>query len=154
MRTVLLFFILLSVCTAHAQTSTFRLTDSTFTKNATYSCKTFDFYNACINQFDRARIDSIKKILRLNKSIKIQITCHTDQRGNAAYNKALSEKYAVRLKQMLVDSTIAKNRITTIGYGENKPLVDIKTIESYKTNKEKELAYEQNRRIEITITDL
>lgn len=113
-----------------------------------------DFYNGCNNQYDKIQIDSIKNFLRLNRSIKIEIRCHTDQRGSAEYNKVLSGKYASRLKEMLVDSIISEDRITAIGYGESKPIVDLQTIESYKTNEEKQLAYEKNRRIEIVITDL
>ncbi|WP_018342053.1 OmpA family protein [Cytophaga aurantiaca] len=154
MRTALLFIILLSAYTTNAQSNSFKLTDSTVVKNAIYTCPMLDFYNGCNNKFNKIQIDSIKNFLRINKSIKIQIACHTDQRGSSEYNKLLSEKYAMRLKELLIDSTITDNRITTIGYGESKPIVDIKIIDSYKTDKEKQIAYERNRRIEIIITDL
>ena len=154
MKTAFLFITLACVYTSHAQSNSFKLTDTTLVKNAIYTCPMLDFYHGCSNQFDKVQIDSIKNFLRINKSIKIQIACHTDQRGSAEYNKLLSEKYAIRLKEMQVDSTIAENRITTIGYGESKPVVDIKTIENYKTDEEKQIAYEKNRRIEIIITDL
>lgn len=151
-------FILLSILsfayTAHAQSNSFKLTDTLFVKNTIYTCPMLDFYNTCNNKFDKKQIDSIKIFLRSNTTIKIQIRCHTDQRGSAEYNKLLSEKYGIRLKEMLVDSTITADRITTIGYGESKPIIDIKTIDNYKTYDEKERAYEKNRRIEILITDL
>ncbi len=155
MDKILAFLIIL--CTYQfvgAQSNTFCLTDTTFAKGSVYTCPLFDFYNSCNNKYNRIQIDSIKNFLRPNKTIKIQISCHTDQRRSAEYNKLLSEKYAKGIKETLVDSTISTDRISTFGFGESKPIVDIKTIEAMKTTQEKEQAYSKNRRIEIMIIDL
>jgi outer membrane protein OmpA-like peptidoglycan-associated protein len=155
MKTALLFFILLGACTAHAQSNSFKLTDSVFTINSIYTSYSENVYNSCSNKFNVAKIDSIKQFLKSNPSINIQIEWHTNQRGGTEYNKLFSERSATHLKQIiLTDSTITKNRISVIGYGESKLIYDDEAIARLKTVKEKELAYHKNSRVEIRIIKL
>ena len=54
----------------------------------------------------------------------ITIEGHCDERGTTEYNLALGEKRALTAKQYLVDLGISANRMRTISYGEEKPLVE------------------------------
>jgi len=74
-------------------------------------------------------------------NIKIQIEGHCDERGAEEYNLALGERRANVVKQYLVGLGIAPDRISTISYGEEKPLDRGHTEE----------AYSKNRRVHILI---
>jgi peptidoglycan-associated lipoprotein len=54
--------------------------------------------------------------------VKIQIEGHCDERGTNEYNLALGERRANSVKNYLISLGIAKNRISTLSYGEEKPL--------------------------------
>lgn len=73
----------------------------------------------------------------------IQVDGHTDATGTAEYNKWLSDKRANSVKEFLSNSGVSASRISTEGYGLEKPIA---------TNKTKE-GRQQNRRVEITILD-
>ena len=63
----------------------------------------------------------------------------TDNTGNAAKNKTLSEARAKSVAARLTAKGIAANRITTVGYGAEMPAASNETAEGQK----------QNRRIEV-----
>lgn len=47
---------------------------------------------------------------------------HTDASGNASYNRQLSEKRAMAVKNFLVFGGVDGSRLTTVGKGEDEPL--------------------------------
>ncbi len=57
---------------------------------------------------------------------RFEIGGHTDTMGDAAYNLELSRKRAEAVKRYLLDHfpAIGAQRLVTVGYGENKPLVE------------------------------
>jgi len=155
MKSVSSFFVLFIIAsTAYAQSNTFSLADSVFAKNTIYTCPKSDFSNGYERSFNSTKIDSVKLFLRSNDCIKIQIGCHSDQRGSAPYNQVLTKRYAENLKYTICDSTISLDRISTIGFGESEPLIDSTIIDNYAADTERDNAYKTNRRIEIVITDL
>jgi outer membrane protein OmpA-like peptidoglycan-associated protein len=58
--------------------------------------------------------------------INIQLSSHTDCRGNEIYNQELSQKRAQSARDFLIAEGIEGNRITAVGYGENRLLIDCK----------------------------
>jgi hypothetical protein len=69
----------------------------------------------------------------------LTIQGNTDDKGNAAYNQALSERRAAAAKQFLVTKGINANLITLTAYGEEKPIAD---------NTE-EVGKQKNRRVDV-----
>jgi OOP family OmpA-OmpF porin len=70
------------------------------------------------------------------------IAGHTDNQGDAAMNKRLSQQRADNVRQYLIDNfAIAGERITAVGYGAEKPIADNATA----------AGRQQNRRIEAVI---
>jgi outer membrane protein OmpA-like peptidoglycan-associated protein len=94
---------------------------------------------------EQAKTDLLRFVetLKNHPSSDIQVDGHTDATGTAEYNKWLSDKRATSVKDFLVNAGISPSRISTHGYGLEKP-VD--------TNKTKE-GRQKNRRVEITILD-
>jgi len=66
---------------------------------------------------------------------------HTDSIGSEATNQQLSEKRAKAVLQFLIDGGISPSRLTSVGYGESKPIA----TNMYKDGRQK------NRRVEINL---
>ena len=60
--------------------------------------------------------------LRKNANAKVIIEGHCDERGSTEYNLALGDRRANSAKTFLVNLGIAESRLTTISYGEERPL--------------------------------
>ena len=57
----------------------------------------------------------------------IRIDGHTDNVGDAGYNKQLSDERAVSVREALVKRGVEPNRLTTRGWGETKPIASNKS---------------------------
>ncbi len=81
-------------------------------------------------EFDKARLlpeaqDILRdkaQFLMANPDVLVIIEGHCDERGTNEYNMALGDRRASSAKSFLVDLGIAGQRLTTISYGEEKPL--------------------------------
>lgn len=69
-------------------------------------------------------LDAVFTVLLKNPEIKIEIQGHTDNKGPAGYNKALSTRRAASVRKYLIARGIAPERLTSVGYGLERPLVD------------------------------
>ena len=70
-----------------------------------------------------------------NPAIKIDISGHTDDKGDAATNLALSQKRAQSVVTYLSKAGIAPERIRAIGYGKARPLMPNTTDENRQLNR-------------------
>ena len=66
-------------------------------------------------------------VLKKHTNINISIEGHTDNIGADDYNQYLSIMRANAVKRYLIENGIAKERLTTKGFGENKPVADNNT---------------------------
>jgi peptidoglycan-associated lipoprotein len=82
----------------------------------------FDFDEYDIRPGDVEILKENAAVLNKFSRVKIQIEGHCDERGTNEYNLALGERRANSVKKYLISLGIAKNRISTISYGEEKPL--------------------------------
>lgn len=80
-------------------------------------------------------------VMRANPDVQIRIAGHADERGSIEYNRALGQRRAEAAKDFLVGFGIAPTRITTVSFGEDRPLV----------NASNEQAWAQNRRDEFAV---
>jgi peptidoglycan-associated lipoprotein len=60
--------------------------------------------------------------LRDNPTATVTIEGNCDERGTNEYNLALGERRAESARAYLVDLGISASRLTTISYGEERPL--------------------------------
>jgi outer membrane protein OmpA-like peptidoglycan-associated protein len=74
-------------------------------------------------------------VLKENSDIKVEIQGHTDNVGTDVYNQKLSERRAESVKDYLVKKGIDAGRISTVGFGETKPLGDNSTIDGKAKNR-------------------
>jgi len=82
----------------------------------------FDFDRYDIRPTDSAILKENAALLNKFTNVKIQIEGHCDERGTVEYNLALGERRATSAKNYLVSLGVASVRISTISYGEEKPL--------------------------------
>jgi OOP family OmpA-OmpF porin len=72
--------------------------------------------------------------LRLNPSYNVEISGHTDDKGDPQKNQILSKNRAEVIYNYLLSSGIKKERLTFRGYGQSRPIALNKTIEDRQKN--------------------
>jgi len=87
-------------------------------------------------------LDDLVNQLQANTAITLEVSGHTDSRGNAANNQLLSQQRAQSVADYLVSKGVARERLTVKGYGSAKPIASNKTAEGRL----------QNRRVEFNRT--
>ncbi|MBI5238305.1 MAG: peptidoglycan-associated lipoprotein Pal [Deltaproteobacteria bacterium] len=92
------------------------------TDGAGLSIVHFDFDRYFIKDEDRPVLERNAKWLGKNPGAKVQIEGHADERGDNEYNLALGDRRAGSVKRFLVDLNIGEERLSTISYGEEKPV--------------------------------
>jgi peptidoglycan-associated lipoprotein len=101
----------------------------------------FNFDQSSIRADQQPRIEKNSDFLKDNPEAMIRIEGNCDERGTNEYNMALGERRAVSAKKYLMNLGIAEHRITTISYGEERPL----------TYGNDELSWAQNRRADFVL---
>jgi peptidoglycan-associated lipoprotein len=82
----------------------------------------FDFDKYDIRPGDTEILKANAAVLMKNPRVKLQIEGHCDERGTNEYNLALGERRANSTKKYLISLGISQDRLSTISYGEEKPL--------------------------------
>jgi OmpA-OmpF porin, OOP family len=83
----------------------------------------FEYNKATIRKESFPVLDAVVEVLEKNPDIKIEVQGHTDNRGGAAYNKKLSNARAGSVMKYLVSHGVSAGRLTSLGYGFDRPLV-------------------------------
>ena len=103
----------------------------------------FDFDKANLNPTAIAKLDKTAAWMQKNPKANIEIAGNCDERGTNEYNMALGERRANSAKKYLVSMGIASDRLSTISYGEERPVDPGHT----------EAAWAQNRRNDYRIVE-
>jgi outer membrane protein OmpA-like peptidoglycan-associated protein len=82
-------------------------------------------------------------MMRANPNMKLELSAHTDEIGNAKRNQDLSDDRAFAAKQYLISKNIEADRIIAKGFGKTKPIATNKTEEGR----------QKNRRVEFKILE-
>ena len=128
----------------------------------------YDFDKATLRPESEKALNELVKLLDENPNVTIELSAHTDYIGSAEYNKRLSQRRADAVVAYLTAHGIARDRLTPVGYGKERPKkIRKKLTEKYpwlkendvltedfirKLDKEKqETANQLNRRTEFTV---
>lgn len=107
----------------------------------------YDFDKFTLRPKSMEILDKIVDILKLNDNLTIELSSHTDARGNDAYNMKLSQGRAQSCVDYIISKGIAKKRIQATGYGETKPIIPEAEINKMVPKSEEfETAHQKNRR--------
>jgi len=99
----------------------------------------FDTGKSSISSESQTLVEELYKMVNANPSLKIMVEGHTDNVGNQGSNQTLSEQRAASVKQALVSKGIAPERISTKGFGQDKPISDNTTEEGKAKNRRVEI---------------
>ncbi len=72
--------------------------------------------------------------------LKVEVRGHTDNVGNEAYNRTLSEARARAVMDWLFKHGVSTGRLTAKGYGKTKPVADNNSDEGRAKNRRVEIA--------------
>jgi peptidoglycan-associated lipoprotein len=81
----------------------------------------FEYDKSSLSNESRKVIQGNVEWMKSN-SARVQIEGHTDSRGSIEYNVALGERRANSVKNYMISLGISADRLSTISYGEEKPL--------------------------------
>jgi peptidoglycan-associated lipoprotein len=84
----------------------------------------FDFDSASLTESARKTLTSNAALLLKEPTAKVRIDGHCDERGSAEYNVALGEQRARAALQYLKTLGIKPDRLFTLSYGKEKPVVE------------------------------
>jgi outer membrane protein OmpA-like peptidoglycan-associated protein len=101
----------------------------------------FDLNKSNLSTETQTNLTQLASTLKKYDDTNILIEGHTDASGTSKYNQDLSEKRAASVRSFLLGQSIASERMTAIGYGEEQPIASNKT----------EAGSQQNRRVEVAI---
>lgn len=81
----------------------------------------FAFDQATLRKNARDSLDTMVRFMDTNSSARVDLTGHTDSRGNDDYNSRLGARRATVVKDYLVSKGVAADRIMTATRGESEP---------------------------------
>lgn len=102
----------------------------------------FAFDRATIGATERVKIEELASHLQANSGLNVIIEGHADERGSDEYNRNLSQRRALAVRDYLVSLGVSGNRIDTVGYGEERPVIPAAATEA---------EHAQNRRAEFLL---
>jgi outer membrane protein OmpA-like peptidoglycan-associated protein/tetratricopeptide (TPR) repeat protein len=118
--------------------------DKSFTLDNIY----YDFDSWVIRPDAERELDILIDFMNSNPEVVIELSSHTDSRGEAAYNQRLSQRRAESAVAYMVSKGISGSRIQAKGYGESQLRNHCKDG----INCEEE-EHQMNRRTEVRILD-
>ncbi|MGD9232397.1 MAG: peptidoglycan-associated lipoprotein Pal [Desulfobacterales bacterium] len=101
----------------------------------------FEFDSSTLTPEAQLTLKKKAEWLQNNPEAMSTIEGHCDERGTSEYNLALGDRRATSAKNFLVDLGISASRLTTISYGEERPI----------DPGQNEEAWAKNRRCHFTI---
>ncbi|MBO0951399.1 OmpA family protein [Fibrella forsythiae] len=110
----------------------------------TFENLTFETNSTRITSESQPNVNDLIEIMNAYPTLQINIQGHTDNTGDAAANKKLSLDRANAIRSVLTSAGVAANRITTQGFGAEKPTASNDNTEGR----------QQNRRIDVVLTKI
>jgi OmpA-OmpF porin, OOP family len=99
----------------------------------------FDTAKAVIKPESQPIVEQIVTLLKGNVKLKISVEGHTDNVGTAASNQKLSEARATAVVAAIVAQGIERDRLSSAGFGQDRPVADNRTEEGRAKNRRVEL---------------
>ena len=100
----------------------------------------FDYDSYTIRPEAQPAIAAHARYLTGNKTLKVSLDGHTDERGGREYNLALGQKRADAVRKALSLLGVSEPQMESVSFGKEKPAA----------SGEDEVAYAKNRRVEIS----
>lgn len=102
----------------------------------------FEYDSYVLSSEYRPVVEAHAQYLAQNPGAAVTLEGHADERGSREYNIALGERRSESVKQIMTALGASPQQITSVSFGEEKPLEDC----------HEERCWWQNRRVEIIYT--
>ncbi len=99
----------------------------------------FDYDKDAVKPEYASLVQAHASYMAQNRSRKVRLEGHADERGSREYNMALGQRRADAVRKATAVLGVGNERMETISFGEDKP----------KSTGHDEAAWAQNRRVEI-----
>ena len=99
----------------------------------------FDTNKSLILDGDKPTLDQVVALLTSNPSLRLSVDGHTDNVGNTAANKRLSQQRAEAIVAYLVTAGTARDRLVARGFGAESPVADNRAEDGRSKNRRVEL---------------
>ena len=94
----------------------------------------FSYDKSDVNSEGRMKIRTLAKLINDN-NLNVRVEGHCDERGTREYNLALGEKRAKTVAELLIINGVSSDKIQTVSYGEEKPIVNGSNERSWSQNR-------------------
>ncbi|MCI0406840.1 MAG: OmpA family protein [candidate division Zixibacteria bacterium] len=82
----------------------------------------FDVNQDALREDAKRTLGQNAELLRRHPSVTIEIQAHTDERGNAEYNRSLGRRRAESARRYLLERGVDGGRMSILNFGEGRPL--------------------------------
>ena len=94
----------------------------------------FSYDKSDVNSEGRMKIRTLAQLINDN-NLNVRVEGHCDERGTREYNLALGEKRAKTVAELLIINGVSSDKIQTVSYGEEKPIVNGSNERSWSQNR-------------------
>ena len=101
----------------------------------------FDYDSFTLKPEFQAAVEAHAKFMSANKTRKMAIEGHTDERGGREYNLALGQKRAEAVRRALGLLGVTDAQVEAVSFGKEKPAASGSDEESLAKNRRAELSY-------------
>jgi len=99
----------------------------------------FEYDSAVLTAKAKSILNDVAASLKKRHDVKVTVAGHTDSKGSAAYNKALSQRRADSVRKHLVSQGAKSSSLSAEGFGEEQPV----------TTNDTSAGRAENRRVEL-----
>lgn len=101
----------------------------------------FDYDSYSIRPEFQALIETNAKLIKADKSKRVVIEGHTDDRGGREYNLALGQKRAEAVRRAMGLLGVSESQLEAVSFGKEKPAAMGSTEDAMAKNRRAEISY-------------
>ncbi len=101
----------------------------------------FDFDASTLSNENINMLTSHADFLSANPDVNVLVEGHADERGTPEYNIALGERRAKAVVTYLENMGVSSSQISTVSYGEEKPMITDRSEQAFAKNRRAVLVY-------------
>lgn len=114
------------------------LRDKDYASDPELAAVNFDYDKAELSEESRRALRENAAALKKRKTVEIQVAGHCDERGTTEYNLALGQRRANAVRNYYKYLGVKMGRMSTISYGEERPVCHESTDECWRQNRRAE----------------
>lgn len=101
----------------------------------------FEFDSSEVRAVDQDLVARHAMQLTSNPAYQVRLEGHADERGSREYNIGLGERRAQAVRQMLLIQGVSPDQISTVSFGEERPVAFGSSESDYAQNRRVEFKY-------------